>query len=197
MKKICYLLVFLSIITALPSCAMKIISHDQNDRIVYSRSSRPDTTYLYDVNEYNAVQEENTLQEEAPPAEDISGGNYITKASYEAGKSQSPEYYNYQRMLLSTDFRRELAGTNWAYTNYYTSEEVNNPNEQANVQNNQPAQANEPAQVNEPAPAVDYQKIVSNLSDKYEKRASREAADYYYVDDVKAPTVILESGFEI
>ena len=51
MKNFCFLLAFLTVLTAMPSYAVKIIVNNENDRIVYSRSSFAADDTNYDVDE--------------------------------------------------------------------------------------------------------------------------------------------------
>ena len=85
----------------MPSYAVKLIVGEENDRVVYSRSSFP--------------QDEITVSDE--------GVKTTVKTSYYKSLNQNPEYYEYQLRLLGNDFRKELAGTKW----YLESEEVVEP----------------------------------------------------------------------
>ena len=85
----------------MPSYAVKLIVGEENDRVVYSRSSFP--------------QDEITVSDE--------GVKTTVKTSYYKSLNQNPEYYEYQLKLLGNDFRKELAGTKW----YLESEEVVEP----------------------------------------------------------------------
>ncbi len=91
MKKICFLFAFLIVISAIPSYATKIIINNENDRIVYSRSSYDD----------NATYDEETKN--------------IIKTSYFRREGLNLEYDRYLLELLGRDFRKELAGTKWHY----------------------------------------------------------------------------------
>lgn len=101
MKNICLLLACLTFISVMPSYAVKLIVGEENDRVVYSRSSFP--------------QDEITVSDE--------GVKTTVKTSYYKSLNQNPEYYEYQLRLLGNDFRKELAGTKW----YLESEEVVEP----------------------------------------------------------------------
>ena len=101
MKNICLLLACLTFISVMPSYAVKLIVGEENDRVVYSRSSFP--------------QDEITVSDE--------GVKTTVKTSYYKSLNQNPEYYEYQLKLLGNDFRKELAGTKW----YLESEEVVEP----------------------------------------------------------------------
>ncbi len=108
MKNISLLIVCLAFISVMPSYATKIIVNDDNDRIVYSRSSFPQ-------NEVTYTEEEVTTK---------------AKTSYYKSLKQTPEFYEHQLKLLGNDFRKELAGTKW----YLSSEEVVEAVEQVPVQ---------------------------------------------------------------
>jgi hypothetical protein len=101
MKNICLLLACLTFISVMPSYAVKLIIGEENDRVVYSRSSFP--------------QNEIVVSDE--------GVKTTVKTSYYKSLNQNPEYYEYQLKLLGNDFRKELAGTKW----YLESEEVVEP----------------------------------------------------------------------
>ncbi len=90
MKKICLLIMFLTLISSIPCFASKIIVNDEKDRIVYSRSSRPDDRI--DATVYDS---------------------YLN--SYE--KRRNPQLNTYQLTLLSKEFRTELAGKKWVVVN--------------------------------------------------------------------------------
>ena len=47
MKNFCLLLIGLMIVTSLPTFADRLILNNNKDRIVYSRSSRPDDSQVY------------------------------------------------------------------------------------------------------------------------------------------------------
>ena len=131
----------------MPSYAMKIIVNNENDRIVYSRSSFPLDEFSYSSEEVEQVS---------------------VKNSYYKRSSQNPEYYEYQLRLLGNDFRKELAGTKWNLVN-----EVENA----------PVLENVEPQLSE------YQMNLERL-----KRGSREAADYYTKDTIKAPNTLIPCG---
>lgn len=90
MKKLCLFLVCLTFISSMPSFAMKVIVNNENDRIVYSRSSGFDDDGNY-------------------------GTFNINLNSYE--KRRNPAQNNYELGLLGTEFRTELAGTKWHLVN--------------------------------------------------------------------------------
>ncbi len=92
MKNLCLLLACLTFVSVMPSYAMKIIVNNENDRIVYSRSSFPHDEVSFSDEEVEQVK---------------------VKSSYYKSSSQNPEYYEYQLRLLGNDFRKELAGTKW------------------------------------------------------------------------------------
>ncbi len=139
MKKLCLVLVFMLFIGNLPSFAMKIIVNNDNDRIVYSRSSAPsDEVY----NDYNSRESGNV------PV------NY-----------KKNNLTNEQLQYLTNEIRDELIGTYWNF----------NDNNAQNVNNSDNS--------------TDFN------STAYNKRGSREAADYYMVDSIKAPDTPVPSGF--
>lgn len=72
-----------------------------------------------------------------------------------------------QLYYLSNEIRDELIGTYWNY-----NEENNTAEEINNNENN-----------------------VNTAVYTYNKRGSREAADYYMVDSIKAPNMLIPSGF--
>ncbi len=144
MKNLCLFICCLTVISALPTYATKIIVNDNQDRIVYSRSSFPNEAVIYEETTINKP-------EQTP--------------KYYGNKNQ--EQSDYQRNLLGNDFRLELVGTKW-------NMEVNDV-------------------------PVSYETYTSNSEytarlDRI-KRGSREAADYYYIDKVKAPDTLIPSGY--
>ncbi len=104
MKKFSLLLVFVLVVSAMPSFATKVIVNDNNDRVVYSRSTgfdeRIDET-VYD--------------------------SYLK--SYNQKRNQ--ELNIYQTTLLSKEFRTELAGKKWVLVNNsYNNNNNNLPSQQ-------------------------------------------------------------------
>ena len=94
-------MVILTTLSSLPSMAMKEIINDQNDRIVYSRSSRPDNTYLYNDNDY-IPGKIGTIN--YTPAERRAAAHYtLTPISYGQLKE------------LGDNIKVELIGTTWEY----------------------------------------------------------------------------------
>ena len=98
MKKVCLLIMFLTLLSSIPCFASKIIVNDENDRIVYSRSSRPNERI--DETVYDS---------------------YLT--SY--NQKRNPQLNTYQLGLLGKEFRTELAGKKWVSVNN-TQETVKN-----------------------------------------------------------------------
>ena len=139
MKKLCLVLVFMLFIGNLPSFAMKIIVNNDNDRIVYSRSSFPgdEADSSYNNNDDGNV-----------PV------NY-----------KKNNLTNEQLQYLTNEIRDELIGTYWNF-------------DENNAQN-----------VNNTDNSADFN------STAYNKRGSREAADYYMFDSIKAPYTPVPSGF--
>ena len=139
MKKLCLVLVFMLFIGNLPSFAMKIIVNNDNDRIVYSRSSFPgdEADSSYNNNDDGNV-----------PV------NY-----------KKNNLTNEQLQYLTNEIRDELIGTYWNF-NENNAQNVNNSDNSADFN-----------------------------STAYNKRGSREAADYYMVDSIKAPDTPVPSGF--
>ena len=132
MKKFSLFFVFLLIVSSVPSFASKVIVNDDNDRIVYSRSTRPndridETVYDSYLNSYN--------------------------------QKRNPELNIYQTNLLSKEFRTELAGKKWV-----------------KIKNTA--------------------KTPTNYDVKKYNRASREAADYFYVDK-NNPHIKYSSGYNV
>ena len=133
MKNLFVLLCCFTLISALPTYATKVIINNNNDRIVYSRSSGP----------------ENKINEEE---------NLSTETVYYGNKNS--EQNETKLLLLGNDFRLELAGTKW--------------------------NLNDNTQSVKYAPPSEYTVYK-------EKRDSREAADYYYVDETKNPNTLIPS----
>ena len=105
MKNICFVLAFLTVLTALPSYAVKIIVNNENDRIVYSRSSFAADDTNYDVDEPEVTKK-------------------IVKTSYFKRAGLNPEADQHLLYLLGKDFRTELAGTQWNYEDEQVVTEV-------------------------------------------------------------------------
>lgn len=97
MKNFCFLFAILMGLTALPTYAAKIIINNENDRIVYSRSSFAADDTKYDVE-----------QEQQMP-KTIVKTSYFKRAGLDPVKDQQLLY------ILGQDFRIELAGTKWNY----------------------------------------------------------------------------------
>lgn len=105
MKNICFLLAFLTVFTAMPSYAVKIIVNNENDRIVYSRSSFAADDTNYDIDEPEVTKK-------------------IVKTSYFKRAGLNPEADQHLLYLLGKDFRTELAGTQWNYEDEQVVTEV-------------------------------------------------------------------------
>lgn len=117
MKKLCLLILFCSVVSAMPAYAMKVIVNDQNDRVVYSRSNKYDNSYkgdsYYSTKGFGQV-------------------NY-TKAEQTAAKNYRPQPVDeYQLYELSRDLKRDLIGTTWYYDNN-NYDDNNNPDNSANI----------------------------------------------------------------
>lgn len=106
MKKFCLLLVILITAGSLPSYAIKEIVNDQTDRIVYSRSTKPDNSYVYSDAYYSNA-----------------GTGQI---QYSKPELKAARYYQlqpvsyYQLKELGNNINPELVGTRWTY--YYEEE---------------------------------------------------------------------------
>lgn len=96
MKNFCFVLAFLTVLTALPSYAVKIIVNNENDRIVYSRSSFAADDTKYDVDEPTTTKT-------------------MVKTSYFKRDGLDPQKDKNLLYLLGQDFRTELAGIKWNY----------------------------------------------------------------------------------
>ena len=99
MKNFCFILAFLMGLTALPTYAAKIIINNENDRIVYSRSSFAADDTKYDI------------EKEKQETKNIVKTSYFKRAGLDLEKDQQLLY------MLGKDFRIELAGTKWNYIN--------------------------------------------------------------------------------
>lgn len=139
MKKLCLIMVFMFFVGNLPSFAMKIIVNNDNDRIVYSRSSFPGDEVDADYNNGND--------------------------GYVSVNSKKNNLTDEQLQYLTNEIRDELIGTYWNFDDN-NAQNVNNSNNSSDVN-----------------------------SVEYNKRGSREAADYYMVDSIKAPDTPVPSGF--
>ncbi len=144
MKNLLILLCCFTLISALPTYATKIIVNNNQDRIVYSRSTLPSEIIVYEQSGENET---------------------FNEQKYYGNKNSEQD--NSQLHLLGNDFRLELAGTKW------------------NLEEN-----TKPANYKVTANDIEYTARLDRI-----KRGSREAADYYYVDDVKAPDTLIQSGF--
>ena len=170
MKNICFILACLTFLSVLPSYATKVIVNDDKDRIVYSRSSRPPKVIVNEQQVENG--QNNSYQND-------SYQNNSTKTSWIKTQSINNPIYNWSIFELQENIREELVGTTWNYPVHltrplgYNSEEIP---EQNNIQNNN-------------------QNIVETtyIEDQRFNRTSREAADYYMVDMVKAPNTLVPS----
>ena len=136
----------MSYISVIPAFAVKVIVNDANDRRVPSRSSGPEAFVQY----YEV------------------GDDYV-ETSYKGAKHnrgyQLEKYKTYNLPLLKEDFRLELAGTTWDYSEDVPQQEVVN-------------------KVNS-----------SSVVDEYNLRMHhREAADYYTKDTLKNPNVLIPCG---
>lgn len=166
MKNICFILVCLTFLSVLPSYATKVIVNDDQDRIVYSRSSRPPKEIITEQN----IQNEEGIQG------DFNNVNGQVKNSWIRNQSIRNKEYNESIIPLFMEFRTELAGHHWGYPEYkkfpISPEEINELKAQQNGTKNY---------VEENTVQTTY------VEDPRFNRTSREAADYYMVDKVKAP----------
>ena len=178
MKKICFLLTCLAFISALPTFAQKIIINDNNDRIVYSRSSFSIDDTKYDVDQPK-INEQVVESNEA-----------VLEQKEEVSKSDEPvikiKYDRFLMELLAADFRKELAGTKW----YYPQEEIVKETISA-VEENAEKVVQEIDNIENKKEIVisKHQTMLERL-----KRDSREAADYYMIDLGKDPENLVPSG---
>lgn len=161
MKNICFILVCLTFLSVLPSYATKVIVNDDQDRIVYSRSSRPPK---------EIITEQNIQNTEAVQDNDNVRGSWIRDYSV---KNQE---YNTSIIRLFIDLREELVGTSWGYPEY-----LKYPIPPELVNELKAQQDGRKDYVEENTVQTTY------VEDPRFNRTSREAADYYMVDKVKAP----------
>lgn len=188
MKNICLILVGLTFLSVLPSYATKIIVNNDKDRIVYSRSSRPPKEIV--------TQPEYTQQKIVQNTENdnniLPDGN--PKRSWIYYKSITSPDYNYSVIEFAQNMREELIGTKWNYPmdivwpvpdelrqQYESGQNISFvrqglPKGNA-IADNQEKETQE----------------VTYIEDERFKRTSREAADYYVVDIVKAPNTLVPS----
>lgn len=116
MKKLCCLLVFLSICSSMPVFAMKVIVNDQKDRVVYSRSN-------WNTNPYDDMTQNYQTTQNAV--------NYTEKEKA-AAETYKPKYVDEADLKeLSNNLKPEMIGIKWEY-NYKTNDEnqENEDNEQ-------------------------------------------------------------------
>lgn len=188
MKNICLILVGLTFLSVLPSYATKIIVNNDKDRIVYSRSSRPPKEIV--------TQPEYTQQKAVQSTENDNNisadGN--PKRSWIYYRSIQDGLYNNSVFLFVENMREELIGTRWNYPSNlvwpvqeetiqrYKSGEDTSYIRQGLPKGNTVAENNK-----EETQEVTY------IEDERFKRSSREAADYYVVDMVKAPNTLVPS----
>lgn len=121
MKKLCCLLVFLSMFSAMPSFAMKVIVNDQKDRVVYTRSNWNTDPYGDMIKSYETTQ---------------NAVNYTEKEKA-AAETYKPKYVDTADLKeLSNNLKPEMIGIKWEY-NYDTNDEnqENGDNEQISENN--------------------------------------------------------------
>ena len=185
MKNICLILVGLTFLSVLPSYATKIIVNNDKDRIVYSRSSRPPKEIItqpeYTQNTVQNTENDNNISTDGNP-----------KRSWIYYKSVTNPDYNWSITNFVDDIREELIGTRWNYPrnmvtpvseetiDKYLSGETMTFIRQGLPKGNQTI-------------AEENVKEVTYIEDERFKRTSREAADYYMVDMVKAPNTLVPS----
>ena len=185
MKNICLILVGLTFLSVLPSYATKIIVNNDKDRIVYSRSSRPPKEIITQP-EYT----QNTVQTDKNDNNISADGN--PKKSWIYYNSVKDPVYNYSMFSFVENIREELVGTKWNYppdmilpvqreiVEQYESGQNVSFIRQGLPKGNQTI-------------AEENVKEVTYIEDERFKRTSREAADYYMVDMVKAPNTLVPS----
>ena len=181
MKNICFILICLTFLSVLPSYATKVIVNDDKDRIVYSRSSRPPKVL---VNEQQTETKKNFDILDENPYDGYQKNSWIrTRSIYDSN-------YNDSIFPLANDMREELIGIKWnngtwvyplppdAIEKFKSGEYMMSPTEEQ--QRNR---------------IDENQNIVETtyIEDTRFNRTSREAADYYMVDMVKAPNTLVPS----
>ena len=193
MKKLCLLLAIFGIFMSLPCYAMKLIVNDNADRIVYSRSSKPDKI----IEEIEPVTETTTpisstskeVQNETTTTVSqtgtVDGHPIVTYVK----KSYDPAYLKY----LGDNIKPELVGTTWVFDESIEQKYM--------AQNNTPVQTNKNTLQSNNQPTSDEK--LANAEDtevihtfEEPKRYSREAADYYTLDLINSPNQLIPSWID-
>ena len=187
MKNICLILVGLTFLSVLPSYATKIIVNNDKDRIVYSRSSRPPKEIV--------TQPEYTQQE---VVQNIESDNNISadgtpKRSWIYYNSIINPVYNNSIFPFVENIREELVGTKWNYPSNMIWPVQKEIVEQYESGQNVSFIRQGLPKGNQVANEKEDVKEVTYIEDERFKRTSREAADYYMVDMVKAPNTLVPS----
>ena len=192
MKKLCLLLAIFGMFLSLPCYAMKLIVNDNADRIVYSRSSKPDTV----------IQEIETVTEEKEQVSEVKSTNSdyatasVTDSNLAQGqpmvtyvkKSYDPAYLKY----LGENIKPELVGTTWVFDESVEQKYMAQNNEPVQNAVNNNVQANNTADVNEKlAQAEEATESLNTFEEP--RRYSREAADYYTLDLINSPNQLIPS----
>lgn len=163
MNKLLLTLILLTCIFTAPSYARKIIVNPDSDKIVHSRSS---------IRNYDDNLILDAIQQAATP-------NYIKNGDFVIPGYKGELFESYYKPLLKRDFRRELAGTAWAYPDYLALKAEYRRNVyEANVNAAKEQRQN---------------KSINKIIKKY----IREAADYYYRDTLKDPDKVFYAGYDI
>ena len=213
MKKLFLTLIMLGLVANTPAFALKLIVNDQNDRVVYSRSSKPEpdeyieenyeqqetnyNTKEETVDEFSGADEEQIVEETENVVEETTEENVQTTVNV-----VKPGYAHLKE--LSENLKPEMIGTTWVYdyseymeepveeiTEEYTEEATEEYTEEEQVQEDV-AQYNE-----ENTDYTDEQQSTNPLDlDPTLKKSSREAADYYTRDLNDGNPDLIPSGYE-
>ena len=202
MKKLFLTLIMLGLVSNMPAFALKLIVNDQNDRVVYSRSSKPDPDeYIeenYEQQEANYNTKEETVDEfsttdeeqivEETTDEDVQTTVNVVKPGYAHLKE------------LSENLKPEMIGTTWVYDySEYMEEPVEEINEEITEETTEEPAEEEITEYNEESNTnyVDEQQSTNPLDlDPTLKKSSREAADYYTRDLNDGNPDLVPSGYE-
>ncbi len=202
MKKLFLTLIMLGLVSNMPAFALKLIVNDQNDRVVYSRSSKPDPDeYIeenYEQQKTNYNTQEETIDELSGTNEDQDENNVIEEATDENVQTTvnvvKPGYAHLKE--LSENLKPEMIGTTWYYD---YSEYAETPVEEVTEEFAEEPVEEEIAEYNEEDNTnyVDEQQEINPLDlDPTLKKNSREAADYYTRDLNDGNPDLTPSGYE-
>jgi|GEM_PF-4505054 len=176
MKKVLLTLIIFSCVCTAPGFAMKIIINKENDRIVPSRLMRD-----YDGSKAAKKLDDAAEVKEVPVNSTIVESSIYTIPGFKGYKGwRAEEFEKYYRGLLGKNIRKELAGRIWDYPEGedYTV-----------IKTNYTQQTDYKTE-----DAVYTKKIRPKRILGTEKKYDREAADYYYINTLKDPNVIIPSG---